>query len=35
MHGLALARVKSGFYLLPIEWVLFKTFKKGTFEPIA
>ncbi|MEK6536264.1 MAG: hypothetical protein AABZ63_02120, partial [Actinomycetota bacterium] len=35
MHGLALGRVKSGFYLLPIEWVLFKTFKKGTFEPIA
>ncbi|RJQ47072.1 MAG: radical SAM protein [Gaiellales bacterium] len=35
VHGLALARARTGFYRLPLEWVLFKTFKKGTFEPIA
>lgn len=35
MHGLARARTKTGFYALPLEWLLFKTFKKGTFEPIA
>lgn len=35
MHGLARVRTRTGFYALPLEWLLFKTFKKGTFEPIA
>lgn len=35
MHGMAKARTRTGFYALPIEWILFKTLKKETFEPIA
>lgn len=35
MHFLARTRARTGFYRLPLEWILFKTFKKGTFEPIA
>lgn len=35
MHGLARARARAGFYSLPVEWMLFKTLKKETFEPIA
>lgn len=35
VHSLAKFRTKHGFYSFPIEWILFKTFKKGTFEPIA
>ncbi len=35
LHSLALARTRHHFYNLPFEWMLFKTFKKQTFEPIA
>lgn len=35
MHGLAKARTKTGFYSMPVEWMLFKKLKKETFEPIA
>ncbi len=35
MHRLARARARAGFYSLPLEWMLFKTLKKETFEPIA
>lgn len=35
LHTLAQARTRKGFYSVPVEWLLFKTFKKGTFEPIA
>ncbi|MEK7817854.1 MAG: radical SAM protein, partial [Actinomycetota bacterium] len=34
-HSLARARVKTGFYSLPLEWLAFRKFKKETFEPIA
>ncbi len=35
MHKLARVRARTGFYALPVEWLLFKTLKKETFEPIA
>lgn len=35
LHSLAAARTKRHFYSFPMEWILFKTFKKQTFEPIA
>lgn len=35
MHSLAQTRARTGYYGLPVEWLLFKTLKKGTFEPIA
>lgn len=35
LHAMAKARVKAGFYSLPLEWTAFKKLKKGTFEPIA
>lgn len=35
IHGMAKARAKTGFYSFPVEWLLFKSLKKGTFEPIA
>lgn len=34
-HALARARVKSGYYSFPLEWVAFRKLKKETFEPIA
>ncbi|MBE0429224.1 MAG: B12-binding domain-containing radical SAM protein [Thermoleophilia bacterium] len=35
MHSLAKTRVNREFYWAPVEWELFKRFKKDTFEPIA
>lgn len=35
MHLAAMARAKTGFYSLPVEWILYKKFKKDTFEPIV
>lgn len=35
MHGIARARTRSGFYGLPLEWMLFRKLRKETFEPIA
>lgn len=35
VHRLARVRARTGFYALPVEWMLFKLLKKGTFEPIA
>ncbi len=35
LHSLAQARARHHYYDMPFEWMLFKTFKKQTFEPIA
>lgn len=35
LHAMARARARSHFYGMPLEWMLFKTFRKETFEPIA